>query len=58
MARSGVQACQTEEPTDLLSLRVSLSTAREFRAEAARRGKRQNTLFEEMWQAYLQGRVQ
>jgi hypothetical protein len=57
MPRGAAQAVLFDEPTDLLSLRVPLSVARDFRTEAARRGKRQNTLFEEMWQAYLQSQA-
>lgn len=36
----------------LLSLRVPLTVARDFRMEAARRGIRQNALFEDLWRLY------
>ena len=55
---SAMQAKPTPIPAeldkeDLLSLRVPVSVAREFRMEAVRRGMRQNAMFEEMWRVYL-----
>ena len=43
-----------DKETSLLSLRVAPKTASKFKVEAARRGMRQNQLFEEMAVAYFE----
>lgn len=43
---------ESQKHDGLLSLRVDEAIAREFRAEAARRGMWRNDLFLEIWELY------